>query len=60
MINKFLIGWYHAKYHRNLKKAENAQKLKGLENIRHNRIDICQLQLRPILYQSLIGLQKLS
>ena len=30
MINKFLIGWYHAKYHRNLKKAENAQKLKDI------------------------------
>ena len=34
MINKFLIGWYHAKYHRNLKKAENAQKLKDINEFK--------------------------
>ena len=30
MINKFLIGWYHAKYHRNLKKAEMAKDDKNI------------------------------
>jgi len=30
MINKILIGWYHAKYHRNLKKAETAKNLKDI------------------------------
>ena len=30
MINKFLIGWYHAKYHRNLKKAERAKDNKNI------------------------------
>ena len=30
MINKFLIGWYHAKYHRNLKKAETAKDNKNI------------------------------
>jgi hypothetical protein len=34
MINKFLIGWYHAKYHRNLKKAEDAQKLKDINEFK--------------------------
>lgn len=34
MINKFLIGWYHAKYHRNLKKAEKAKDNKNIHEFK--------------------------
>jgi len=34
MINKFLIGWYHAKYHRNLKKAEAAKDNKNIKKFK--------------------------
>lgn len=35
MINKFLIGWYHAKYHRNLKKAVAAKDNKNIQKFKH-------------------------
>jgi len=34
MINKILIGWYHAKYHRNLKKAEAAKDNKDIHRFK--------------------------
>tara|TARA_Y100001972_G_C7541355_1_gene272357 strand:+ start:288 stop:455 length:168 start_codon:yes stop_codon:yes gene_type:complete len=30
MFDKVLIGWYHARYHKNLKKAEAAKDSKDL------------------------------
>ena len=34
MFNKIQIGWYHARYHKNLKKAEAAKDLKDLHKFK--------------------------
>jgi len=36
MINKILIGWYHAKYHRYLKKAETAKNEKNIHKFKEH------------------------